>query len=237
MPFFSEINDGIVNPCTKKIIVFGNGGHARTVFGYLFHEKIVCGFVVDDTFVESQSVIGGYSVVPLSKINEIFPPEKYSVLVALGFKDMNQLRKEKSDELKALGYEFVSFVDDSVRTPSDYSIAANSIIIGNVDIHEGTRIREGVFVSSGAVLGHDSILEEYSWIGSGAVLAGCVVVGAHSVLGMNVSVKQNAILGHHTLVSPNAFVNIDTEAFASIVTNPSKIVRIDSRRLHKLAYK
>lgn len=237
MPFFSKINNGTVSDCTKKIIVFGNGGHARTIYGYFHDEKIVKGFVVDDAFVEAQPLIGGIPVYPMSKITEIFPPGEYSILVALAFKDLNQLRMQKSNELRDLGYEFVSFIDRSVRVPCQYSIGENSIVIGNTDIHEGVIIEEGVFVSSGAVLGHDSVLEKYSWIGSGAVLTGCVKVGEFSVLGMNASIKQNVTLSHCTLVSPNTFVSMDTSPFGSVIGSSGKIVPIDSRKLHRFSYK
>lgn len=237
MPFFTSITGGETAICTKKIIVFGNGGHARTIYGYFYDENTVKGFVVDDAFVDAQPVIGGIEVLPFSRIVETFPPTEYAVLVALGFKDLNQLRENKSEELRALGYDFVSFIDRSVRVPHHYSVGINTIIIGCTDIHEGVIIKSGVFVSSGVVLGHDSVLEDYSWIGSGAVLTGCVRVGKSSVLGMNVSVKQNADLSHHTLVSPNAFVNMDTPPYCSIVATPGKTVPIDSRKLHKFAYK
>jgi acetyltransferase-like isoleucine patch superfamily enzyme len=237
MPFFKKITNGKLEECTKKIIVFGNGGQTRTVYGYFFDEHKVEGFVVDDKYVSDQPSIGELPVHPFSKITEIYPPEQYSVLVALGFKDLNQLRQKKSEELSTLGYEFVSFIDRSVRVPCQYSIGSNSIVVGHADIHEGVVIKEGVFVSSGAVLGHDSILENYSWIGSGAVLTGWVTIGDCTVLGMNVSIKQNSILGHHTLVSPNSFVKVNTPPYSSIVSEAGKLVPIDSRRLHMFAYK
>lgn len=235
MPFFTKISDGKIIKPTKKIVVFGNGDHARTVYGYLFDENMVKGFVVDDSFVSTQPSIGPIAVDPVSKIVDLFPPSEYVVLVALAFRDLNELRMRKSNELRQLGYDFVSFIDRSARVPFSYSIGSNTIILGNSDIHEGVSIGEGVFVSSGAVLGHDSILEDYSWIGSGAVLAGTVKVGKFSILGMNASVKQNASLAHHTLVSPNSFVKMDTEAYSSIVSG--KIMPVDSRKLHRFSYK
>lgn len=235
MPFFTKIINGEVLKPTKNIIVFGNGDHARTVFGYFFDENLVKGFVVDDPFVDTLPSIGSIAVNPVSKIVDLFPPDEYAVLVALAFKDLNEFRMRKSNELRNLGYDFVGFIDRSVRVPDSYSVESNTIILGNSDIHEGTAIGEGVFVSSGAVLGHDAILENYSWIGSGAVLAGAVRVGEFSVLGMNASVKQNATLAHHTLVAPNSFVNMDTAAYSSIVSG--KVVPVDSRKLHRFSYK
>ncbi|MEB3214198.1 MAG: hypothetical protein VKL39_22810 [Leptolyngbyaceae bacterium] len=237
MPFFSEIRSGEAIYPEKKIFVFGNGAHARTIYGYFFDEGLVEGFVVDDPFVEVTPTLGKLPVYPLSRVRERFPPDEYAALVALAFRDLNQLRKDKSDQLSKLGYEFVTFVDRSVRLPDQFSIAGNSIILGNVDLHHGVSVREGVFVSSGVILGHDSVLQAYSWIGSGTALAGWVDVGEFSVLGMNVSVKQNTKLSHHTLVSPNTFVNKDTAPNSSILSDSGKSVAINSNILHRFSYK
>lgn len=237
MPFFTEIINGRLFSPTKKLIVFGNGGHARTIHGYFFDEEVIKGFVVDDPFVDDQPIIGSTTVYPLSKINDHFPPDEYSILVALGFRDLNEFRMRKSIELRGLGYDFVGFIDKSVRTPGRFNVQSNTIILGNSDIHDGVNIGEGVFISSGAVLGHDSVLGDYSWVGSGTILAGSVQIGVCSVLGMNVSVKQNASLAHHTLVSPNTFVNMNTDPYCSVVSTSGKIIQVDSRKLHRFSYK
>lgn len=237
MPFFSKISDGVIFPCNKKIIVFGNGGHAKTIHGYFFSENVVEGFVVDDQYVLNQPMIGKIPVIPLSEITHFFPPEKYAVLVALAFRDLNEFRMIKTNHLVQLGYDLVSFMDKSVRFPSRFDVGSNSIILGNVDIHEDVVIGNGVFVSSGAVIGHDSTLNDYSWVGSGAVLAGAVNLGKFSVLGMNATVKQNTSLADYTLVSPNTFVNADTNLYASVIGESGKVVSIDSRKLLRMAYK
>jgi carbonic anhydrase/acetyltransferase-like protein (isoleucine patch superfamily) len=237
MPFFTHIEHGTLNRPSKGVVVFGNGGHARTVFGYLFDDPQLLGFVVDDAHVASEPTIGPFAVTALSQMRDSFPPARCAVLVALAFRDLNGLRQQKSEALSALGYELVGFVDRSVRLPYRCRIQRNAILLGQVEVHEGCSVGQGAFVSSGAVLGHDAVLEDYAWIGSGAVLAGGVTVGASSVLGMNASVRQNAVLGHHTLVTPNAFVNKNTEPYASIVAASGEAVPVDSRKLHRLAYR
>lgn len=236
MAIFFKVNDGQIDYCEQKFIIYGNGPHTRVIYGYVHDSVKLSGFIVDDHMVESQPHIGDYSVTPLSLALNEFPPKEYTVLVALGFRDFNNLRKEKTNLLRKLGYRIISFIDDSVRLPKNYSVEENCIVIDHAAINDGVVIKEGVFVSSGAMIGHDSILEGYSWIGSGVALAGGVVVGESSILGLNCSVKQNTHLGHHTLVFPNTFLNFDTDPYAVIASEAGKSLPYDSRRIMKFAY-
>jgi serine acetyltransferase len=236
MALFRHIVDGRRTGCDKQVIVYGNGPHTRVVQGYLFDQDPVAGYIVDDHVVHHQPRLGGHDVLPLSEALERFPPQHYAVLVALAFRDFNGLRKDRSDALRAMGYELVSFVDRSARLPQHFSIAANSIVLDHVAINDGVTVGEGVFVSSGAKVGHDSMLEDYCWVGSGVAMAGGVRVGAFSMLGLNCSIKQNTRLAHHTLVTPNTFVNADTQPYDAIASDAGKSLGVDSRKLMRFAY-
>jgi len=236
MTIFFSINNGHIEPCDQKFVIYGNGPHTRVIHGYLHESPNLSGFIVDDHVVHQQPIIGGHAVVPLSRALIEFPPDEYAVLVALGFRDFNELRKNRSIALRELGYRTASFVDKSVRLPKNYSISENCIVIDHVAINDGVLINDGSFISSGAMLGHDSVLEAYSWIGSGVALAGGVLVGDSSVLGLNCSVKQNTHLGHHTLVLPNTFVNADTKPYEVIASEPGRKLPFDSRRMMRFAY-
>lgn len=236
MTIFFSAKDGAIESCDRKLLLYGNGPHTRVIYGYLHELSILSGFIVDDHVVHHQPVIGNFSVTPLSRAVTEFPPDEYAVLVALAFRDFNDLRKDRTNALRQLGYRTASFIDQSVRLPKTYSIAENCIVIDHVALNDGVTIQEGSFVSSGAMLGHDSVLEPYSWVGSGVALAGGVAIGASSILGLNCSVKQNTKLGHHTLVFPNTFVNADTKPYDVIASDPGHRLSVDSRRMMKFAY-
>ena len=52
----------------------------------------------------------GKPVIPLSKIETKFPPNKYSAHVALSYQKLNRLRQEKYHLMKSLGYRLESYV-------------------------------------------------------------------------------------------------------------------------------
>jgi acetyltransferase-like isoleucine patch superfamily enzyme len=233
---FHRAKDGNIERCAKRFFLYGNGPHTRVIYGYLYELPGFAGFVVDDVCVPQTPRIDQYDVVPFSRVREVYPPSEYDVLVPIGFRDFNALRERKSEELKALGYALLSFVDDSVRLPRHYDIAPNCIVIDHASLNDGVAIHEGVFVSSGAMVGHDSQLRRYSWIGSGVAMAGCIDVGEYTILGLNCAVKQNLKLGHHTLVLPSTFVNAHTKPYEAVAAPAGKSLKLDSRRVMKFAY-
>lgn len=233
---FHRAKDGNIERCAKRFFLYGNGPHTRVIYGYLHELPGLSGFVVDDLCVPDQPRINEHAVVPFSRVTEVYPPSEYAALVPIGFRDFNALRERKSDELRALGYELLSFVDDSVRLPRNYDIASNCIVIDHVSLNDGVVVQEGVFVSSGAMVGHDSVLRRYSWIGSGVAMAGCIDVGEYTILGLNCAVKQNLTLGHHTLVLPSTFVNAHTKPYEAVAVPAGKSLKLDSRRVMKFAY-
>lgn len=237
MAIIDSVQDGNIIPCEKKVVLYGNGPHTKVVYGYLYQSPLFAGFVVDDHVLPDQPEIDGVPVRPLSQIQYFFPAEQYVVIVAVAFRDLNELRRTKSMELESLGYQFASYLDDSVRLPNQLTVAPNCIILDHVAINHNTHIDYGSFVSSGAILGHDTFAQAFNWIGSGAVLAGGIQLGEACMLGLNCSIKQNCQLGHHTLITPNTFVNVNTEPYSVISSEPGRKLPYDSRMVMKFAYR
>jgi acetyltransferase-like isoleucine patch superfamily enzyme len=235
MTIFFSAKDGEFELCDRRLLLYGNGPHTRAIYGYVHDLPALSGFIVDDHVVHQRPAIGDFPVTPLSRAVAEFPPDEYAVLVALGYRDFNDLRRDRTQALRQLGYRTLSYIDPSVRLPRTFSVEENCIVIDHASLNDGVTIQEGTFVSCGAMVGHDSILEPYSWVGPGAALAGGVTIGQASILGLNCSVKQNTRLGHHTLVFPNTFVNADTRPYDVIASGAGKRLAFDSRRLMKLA--
>ncbi len=99
------------------------------------------------------------------------------MISAIGFVDMNELRENKYEEAKAKGYEFVSYVDNTVKILDGVEIDDNCIILDFVQIHPFSKIKKGTFISGNVNLGHDCIIEPYNWINAGVSMAGGCQVG------------------------------------------------------------
>ena len=76
----------------KQVIIFGTGGFAEVVHYYLTHdsEYEVVAFTVHKKYVQ-EDLFCNLPVVPFEEINSYFSPDKHSMFVAMGYKQMNKI--------------------------------------------------------------------------------------------------------------------------------------------------
>ena len=94
-----------------QIVIIGAGDIARLAHYYFSTDSAheVVGFAVDaeyrreDTFLE-------LPLVPIDEVASRYPPATFQMFVALSYAKMNRVRAAKYQQMKALGYELVSYV-------------------------------------------------------------------------------------------------------------------------------
>lgn len=196
--------------------------------------KVAC-FAIADELSPGVSELERLPVIPLSRLVAQYPPNRYAVLVAVGYLRMNRVRELVSEKIAELGYGFGSYVHPSVEVLPSVIIEDNCIVLDHVSIHPGTRIGMGSFISSGSVLGHDCGVGAYSWIGSGCALGGRVRLGRRCFLGLHAALGHGAALGEAVFVGAQTFVTGELPAGATVVAKGGKTLQIDSHRYMALS--
>jgi len=217
----------------NKIIIFGNGSMSRVLTSFVGKENIVA-YCADDEFINSDKFLG----MPLIKFSQMIDytyTEGHSILMALGYHNMNANRKDRFERLSDVGYKFGYYINDYVISHDDVLINDGVVIYDNVAIHTGSRIGKNVFISSNVSIGHDCDIGNHAWINSGVSLAGGVKVGERCVFGINSCVAQGVKLGEGTFIGANTLVTKDTKPNSVVISSRNEIVDIDSTRFLKLA--
>src|SRR5208283_380082 len=97
---------------SKPVIIFGTGDFARVASVYLTKDSPhqVEGFTVHERFLV-EPILLGKPVIPFETLEARYPPDRYSLLVATGFRGVNKVRAEIYSSCKQLGYEFITYVN------------------------------------------------------------------------------------------------------------------------------
>ena len=92
----------------KPVVIFGIGDFARVASVYLTHDSPheVAAFTVHREYLTSPSLLGK-PVVPFEELDRDYPPDRFDMLVAIGFKGINKVRAALYHECKARGYELI----------------------------------------------------------------------------------------------------------------------------------
>jgi sugar O-acyltransferase (sialic acid O-acetyltransferase NeuD family) len=200
-----------VTPAVAQIVIIGAGDIARLAHYYFSTDSTheVVGFAVDaeyrraDTFLE-------LPLVPIDEVAGRYPPAAFKMFVALSYAKMNRVRAAKYQQMKALGYELVSYVSSRCSFLSQHPPGDNCFILEDNTVQPFVRIGSNVTLWSGNHIGHDSTIGDHCFISSHVVVSGHVQVAQGCFIGVNATLRDSISIAEYTLIGAGALVIRDT---------------------------
>lgn len=216
----------------QPVIVFGAGQIAEVVTFYLEHDSAyrVCALTVDAEYVQ-ESRCQGLPVLAFDEAIQAFPPAQYGVFVALSFKEVNKLRAAKFAQVKAAGYQPISYVSSKAVTWPGLMIGENTFIMENNTIQPFVYIGDNNMLWSGNHLGHHSRIGDHCFVASQVVISGSVTVGDFSFIGVNATIRDNVNIGRSCVIGAGALILQDTKDFEVYLGPRTEPSRVPSNRL------
>lgn len=217
--------------------MFGAGKVADVIYRHitLAGEHEVVAFATDAAHRPPTGSFHDKPVVAFETIAEQYPPERYGMIVAIGYHELNAVRKEKYDAAKAKGYRLVSHVSGRASVGDWLEMGDNCIVLDAAVIEPGARLGNNVVVWSGALIGHHTTIEDHAWIAGQAVFGGSARLGERSFVGLGAIVAHEVELGERTLVGAGALVTKCAGDKSVFVAANTELFRLDSERFLKIS--
>lgn len=220
----------------KRLLIFGIGKIAEVVHYYASKE---CGFDVAAFCVNKQYLntedFQKLPVVSFETIESTHPPDKYDMFIAVGYHDLNKLREDKCKEAIGKGYQLVSVVSPLTNLPSNVEYGWNCFIMPPAIVHPCVQIKNNVFIWSGAMVGHHSVIEDNCWLTSCCNISGNVQMGANTFVAVNATVGHSAIIGKNCFLGANTLVTKNLEDGKVVIAESQKPLRLTSSQFLKLS--
>jgi sugar O-acyltransferase (sialic acid O-acetyltransferase NeuD family) len=215
----------------KPLVIFGASQFADLVRYYFAEEarRPIAAFTVDDDYA-SVSSRDGLPVVPFSRVQQEYPPDRFAMFVALGPHGVNRLRAERYDAALEKGYELSSFISARADVWPGLSYGPNTLITESSVIMAFTSIGANV-VLFGARIGHHSTIDDHCML-SGAALAGGVHVGERTFIGVNASVREQVRIGRRNVIGAGAVILKNTHDDAVHAVHHTRALKASSRRFN-----
>ncbi len=216
----------------KKVVIFGTSDFARVASVYMARDSPheVVAFTVHQAYLTVPELLGK-PVVPFERLLETHPPDRYALLVAIGFSQVNKARAEVYHACKALGYELISYVNSRAMTWGEYTLGDNCFVFeGNV-IQPFVRIGNDVVIWSGNHIGHDAVIGDHCFIASHAVLSGGVTVGDYCFIGINATLRDGVSIGAESVIAAGAVILQDVPPQSVMKSVPAERSKVPSNRL------
>jgi sugar O-acyltransferase (sialic acid O-acetyltransferase NeuD family) len=203
----------------RSWVVFGAGGHARSVIDVIERrgERVaaVVGeprggtwrhrLLTDEAEGLDLAVEGGHGAVPA--IGASAP--RLGVVAAL----------------VARGWRGPTLVAATATVAPDVEPGPGTVILEHAHVGPASRVGTAVIVNTGAVVEHDCTVGDGVHLGPGAYLLGAAHVGERSFIGSGARVLPGVRVGADVTVGAGAVVVADVPDGATVVGIPARLVR------------
>jgi sugar O-acyltransferase (sialic acid O-acetyltransferase NeuD family) len=220
----------------KNLVIFGTGRIAEVVH---YYAKFECGFNVVSFCVDVQhKSLDSFKELPVVAFDEIenkFPPEKNDMFIAVGYHDLNRLRASKCNEAMEKGYKLISVVSQLSHLPADVSIGWNCFIMPPTLIHPCVTIKNDVFIFSGSLVAHHSVIGDHCWLTSCSNISGNVNIGENTFVAVNATIGHSVSIGKNCFLGANCLVTKNLMDEQVVISESSKPIRLTSFQFLKLS--
>jgi len=161
-----------------------------------------------------------------------YPSDEVGLFVAIGFKNVNRVRRAVYEECKANGYELVSYVSSkALIVDDDVSIGDNCFILEANVVQTGARIGNDVVLWSGNHIGHDAVIGDHCFLSSHVVVSGHVVVEENCFIGVNATIRDRVRIARDCVVGAGALIMRDTAPGEVYAVRGTSVAPIKSSEL------
>ena len=219
-----------------NVVIFGTGQTAEIVYDYLVNDtshKIVA-FTVDSKYLIKKKFFE-LPVVPFEKVEEIYSPSEYKMFVAIGYKNLNELRAKKYLEAKKKNYKLINYISSkSGITAKSIEIGDNCFISENQSIQPYSKIGNNVALWGGVLIGHNCKIGDHCWITSEVSIAGNTIIGSYCFIGVNATIGHMITIGEKCLIGAGTLITKDAKDKSVFIAKDTQLYPLESDKFMQI---
>ena len=207
----------------RPVVIFGNLRSASLAWYCLIHDSEfkVAGFTVDEAYIASSS-FEGLPLVSFERLESVYPPHDYRLLIPTGYQHINGLRRARFEMARQRGYDFVSYVSSRASVWPDLDIGDNVLIYEHAIIQPFARIGDNCIIRSGAHISHHCQVASHAFVAAEVAMGGEGRVGEQAFIGVGAVLRDRIRIAERSFIGAGAVVVQDTEADGVYVGNPAR---------------
>lgn len=208
-----------------KILVFGTGGHSKSVIRIIEAEAKweIYGLLADFGCQEEAIDILGYKIVGYR--NDLSHLQKAKVMNGFVAVGDNHLRAKITDDLISKGIKITTIIHPAATVMNNSPIGDGTMIHAQSVIGPDSTIGKGAIISAFSAVGHDSIIGDYSHLTPGVLIGGGAIIGEFSFLGLGAVVLPGIKIGKNAQVAANSVVHKDLDDNIIVAGNPARVIK------------
>lgn len=206
------------NTYPKGLIIFGFGGHARSVADVATVMGIMNLRFIDSAARDNER----YLDHPVEADWEQELPTGWAVFSASG---NNGQRRAHLEEAQRRGWPVATLIAPSASLGASCRISPGCFIGQHAHIGPRAHIAEGCIINTGAIVEHESRVGEYSHVAVNATVAGRSAIGADNFIGAGATVIDGVSLTDRVQLGAGAVATRNLTAAGLYLGIPARLYR------------
>ena len=206
----------------KHLVIIGAGGMGRCLYSLATNSKgfqesfNVKGFLDDN--MSALDTFNGYPPI-LTKIADYQIQDDDVFTCSIG--DV-KTKIAICESLKSKGAKFITLIHNNSSIGLNTKVGEGSIIDEGVHIDPDVTIGEQCLLQTQAIIGHDSIIEDYVRIDTHCSLVGGTIVKRGACIYTHAMINHNVVIGEDAVVGACSFVIKNVKPGVSVFGVPAK---------------
>lgn len=213
----------------NDIIIYGSGGMALEVVQLIEDLNDVeptwniLGYIDDfrGDQGEHNPMVNGYPILGTRQIIPSLPPSAYWVIAVSN----TAARRTLFNSLREYHLNYATLVHPTVKRSKNVSIGEGSIVSYGCILSVNVVLGCHVYLNMRTIVGHDSVIEDFSTCLINCIVAGNVLIHEGVLLGSNCVIKEKTTIGSHSKISMGSAVFFHVEDNVVVMNPPPKQMR------------
>lgn len=206
----------------EKVIVIGDGGHAKIVIDILgYYEKYE---IIGVTSKEPKSEkFYGHPIIGTDEVLEgFFKKGVTNVAIGIGGFTNNELRKQLFIKVKKIGFNVISAIHPNAIISKKATLGEGTTIFAGVVINPDVIIGDNCVIATSSSIDHETIVEDHCLISAGVTLGANCLIKEGTLCALGAKIISGVKVGENALIAAGAVVVKDIVRNSKVFGVPAK---------------
>lgn len=197
----------------NRLVVFGCGGHARSVLDVVLFNKDFRKIVFVDECAEENEKILDFDVLKSREVGE------EAVFVALGD------NKKRAELCQKYYKNLVSIISKNAYMGESIEVGKGVFVAHGAHIGVFSKIEDFALINTNASLDHGCLVQKASSVAPCATLCGKVSIGQNCLVGAGATIVEDKKIADNTIVGAGAVVVCDILQSGTYAGTPARRIK------------
>lgn len=210
----------------RQIIIFGITDFARELTYYLETDSgdQVVAYTLNKEYIKEET-FNGRKLIPYEDLHQFYSKDDVEILITIGYRQMNDIRKNIFQMCKKDNWKIASFIHSSVRNMS-IRMGEGNIILENVDLRYESEIGDGNILLTGTCISHNTKIGNFNYFVGGHI-GGYSVAGNNNFVGIRSIIQNNVNIGDYNVIDAGVCLSKTIDNTNLVQASNIKIKKLD----------